>query len=87
MTTVVGDPARHFFITRSVARVMGLNLTHAMQSGRLAPEGYADMVDRCRGCALVEACQEWLSTQASLATTPLPGCMNTGALTQLRQEI
>ncbi|MDJ0823586.1 MAG: DUF6455 family protein [Paracoccaceae bacterium] len=86
MTTIVGEPSRHFFITRSVARVMGVSLSEAMQSGDLAPEGYASMVNRCRGCALVEACQEWLSSQAALAHTPLPGCMNAGALTELRQK-
>lgn len=76
MSHTLGDPARHFFMTRSVARVMGLNLNEAIHGGTLAPETYARMVTTCRGCALVEACEDWLSQQTHLAEAPPPGCCN-----------
>jgi hypothetical protein len=57
MSMPLGDPVRHFFLTRSVARVMGLNLSEAIQRGVLAPEDYAEMVADCSACALVSACR------------------------------
>lgn len=84
MTSVLGDPARHFFMTRGVARVMGLSLAEAMDTGQLDPRRYADMVTRCRGCALVEACEEWLSSRVSGCASPPPGCCNTSELSRLK---
>lgn len=86
MGLTLGDPARHFFMTRSVARVMGLNLSEALNDGSLAPATYAAMVTACRGCALVDACQEWLSRQTSLTGTPPPGCYNGPLLAELQQR-
>ena len=83
MTTTLGDPARHFFMTRSVARVMGLSLSEAMQNGHLDPAEYSNMGTRCRGCALVEACQEWLSTGTAPRRTAPPGCWNGETLQRL----
>jgi hypothetical protein len=34
------------------------------------------MVTRCRGCALVEACEHWLATRTGLSSAPPPGCCN-----------
>lgn len=85
MPAHLGDPERHFFLTRSVARVMGLSLTDAMREGSLAPEVYAGMVTRCRGCALVSACEEWLSKTTSLSAAPPPGCCNGTTLTDLKR--
>ena len=79
----LGDPARHFYMTRSVARVMGLSLSEAMQSGALRPETYAAMVTACRACALVEACERWLGQQTSLAEAAPPGCCNAAVLDRL----
>ncbi|WP_425101587.1 DUF6455 family protein [Tropicibacter sp. S64] len=86
MRPALGDPSQHFFMTRSVARVMGLNLYEDMQSGRLSAEAYAAMVTRCRGCALVEACQDWLASRTALSATPPPGCCNGAQLSALRPQ-
>ncbi|WP_121631168.1 DUF6455 family protein [Tropicibacter alexandrii] len=85
MTLHLGDPERHFFLTRSVARMMGLSLSEEMQRGQLAASTYAGMVTCCRGCALVEACEEWLSRQVPGQASAPPGCCNAKVLTQLRQ--
>lgn len=86
MRETLGDPVRHFWMTRSVARVMGLNLSEEMLSGRLDPDDYADMVTCCRGCALVEACEKWLGVQTGLTASPPPGCYNGNLLSQLRKR-
>ena len=86
MALTLGDPARHFFMTRSVARVMGLNLNEAMKIGSLAPDTYADMVTNCQGCALVSACEKWLARQMNLTATPPPGCCNSTVLSDLKRR-
>ncbi|EPX79807.1 DUF6455 family protein [Salipiger mucosus] len=85
MAQTLGDPARHFWMTRSVARVMGLNLLDAMHDGQLDPKDYAEMVTCCRGCALVEACESWLGAQSRPAAAPPPGCCNATRLMALRK--
>ena len=82
-----GDPARHFYMTRSVARVMGLSLSEAMQTGALPPESYAAMVTACRGCALVEACEKWLAARTEIGPATPPGCRNGAQLTQLHKRL
>ncbi len=77
---MLGDVEKHFWLTRSVARSMGLSLSEEMQRGTLTPEGYSRMVTACRACPLTEACQKWLSDRRTLATTPPEGCANTKVL-------
>ncbi|EIE52823.1 hypothetical protein AL036_15415 [Salipiger aestuarii] len=79
------DSARHFWMTRSVARVMGLNLSNEMRRGRLEPDGYARMVASCQGCALVEACQSWLGDQTDVSAAPPPGCRIGAQLGRLKR--
>ncbi|WP_203595261.1 DUF6455 family protein [Salipiger sp. PrR002] len=82
---MLGDTARHFWMTRSVARVMGVNLSAALREGRLRAEEYEVMVAACRGCALVEQCEKWLAVQHNVAKAPPPGCRIAGPLTRLRR--
>lgn len=86
MSVRLGDPNRHFFMTRSVARVMGLNLYEEVQCGALDSTEYARMVTRCRACPLVEACEEWLSHGVAQTANPPPGCMNADALSALKRS-
>lgn len=72
----LGDPARHFWMTRSVARAMGVSLSEAMADGHLTKEDYAAMVTQCRRCALVAHCEIWLAGQTSLADLAPEGCLN-----------
>lgn len=75
-----GDPGLHFWLTRSVAKVMGISLSEAMANNHLSAQDYASMVTSCRQCALVESCQCWLGAQKALAPSPPPGCANKEAL-------
>lgn len=55
---------RHFWLTRSVARTIGLNLGEALASGRLTPEGYSIMIARCCKAGCSGRCSEWLGQQS-----------------------
>lgn len=72
----LGDPTRHFWITIGVSRCLGVNLSDALQDGKLTHSGYADLVTRCRTCPHAKACEEWMGQQCGRATTPPPGCLN-----------
>ncbi|WP_420569402.1 DUF6455 family protein [Thalassovita sp.] len=67
----LGDPARHFWLTRSVARSMGLNFSDALREGRISPQGYSELVTQCRKCACVAQCEKWLA-QAGISATQAP---------------
>ena len=80
----LGDPAMHFWLTRSAARAMGVNLSEAMASGHLTPKDYCEMVTNCRGCGAVEACQNWLATEAIPRCAAFDACLNKGVLERLK---
>lgn len=83
----LGDPARHFWMTRSVARAMGLTLTEALAQKHLSRETYAAMVTRCRRCPVVDHCEAWLATQASCAEKAPEGCLNSEVLNNIKREM
>lgn len=80
----LGDPSLHFFLTRGVARAMGIGLSDALRTGDLTPDDYAGMVTRCRGCALVETCQAWLARSHGYRDSPPEGCPNESGFMALR---
>ena len=80
----LGDPATHFWLTRSAARAMGVNLSEAMAMGKLSPQGYGQMVTACRACAVVESCTQWLATEAVRQSAAFAGCRNKAALESLQ---
>lgn len=83
----LGDPATHFWLTRSVARVMGVNLSEAMSTGALSASDYADLVKTCRTCPNVVQCQTWLGKRrASCADAPLH-CLNCDRLTRIARDM
>ncbi len=80
----LGDIERHFWLTRSVARCMGVNLSEAMSDGRLSPEEYAEMVTRCRASGCHLQCQEWLAGQLEQAEAAPEHCPNAAIYNRLR---
>ena len=80
----LGDPVQHFWLTRSVARSLGVSLSEAMAEGTLSARGYADMVTRCRRCAHVDACLEWLGDSNKSGTQAPESCVNAELLNGLR---
>lgn len=83
----LGDPTRHFWLTRSVARAMGLNLSEAMAAGSLTPVEYAGMVTNCRKCQNVERCMAWLAANGASAEAAPDHCANAELLNKLGREL
>lgn len=79
-----GDPVTHFWLTRSVARAMGVNLSQAIAAGRLSLEGYCEMVANCCGCGHMEKCQKWLATEAVPRCAAFEACLNKAELENLQ---
>ena len=83
----LGDPATHFWLTRSVARAMGVNLSEALASGALTVGDYAAMVTECRRCMHVESCQHWLATEAVPRCAAYEACRNRDVLERLQRGV
>jgi hypothetical protein len=83
LTKSLGNPELHFWLTRSVAKVMGINLSEAIAQGRISPQDYASMVTACRQCSNVESCQIWLGKQKSLTRIAPDRCANAKTLQAL----
>jgi hypothetical protein len=66
--------------------VLGIDLGAALAEGRIIAGTYAAMITRCRGCALVEACEAWLARTPS-ASAPPPGCCHGAVLSALRPAV
>ena len=84
IVTPLGDPVLHFWLTRSVARSIGLSLTDAMVEGRLTPQGYTEMVTRCRQCPYVAQCEQWLAENGAGAEAVPGTCVNADRLNGLK---
>lgn len=81
----LGDPARAFWLTRSVARAMNISLSEAMADGRLSADHYTQMVTRCRTCACTEHCELWLARSAKGADTAPEVCANADTYNRLKR--
>jgi hypothetical protein len=82
----LGDPDRHFWLVRSVARVMDLDLGGALARGELHRDDYRAFINVCRTCPLVEACQNWLATSTGPSETPPAGCLISADLNRLKRQ-
>lgn len=80
----LGDPNRAFWLTRSVARAIGVNLSEALHRGDLSAIDYAAMVTRCRRCPHAETCEAWLAVHGAGAERAPDCCTNAEALNRLR---
>ncbi|UYV38213.1 DUF6455 family protein [Rhodobacteraceae bacterium D3-12] len=80
----LGDPVTHFWLTRSVARAMGISLSEAMADGKLTTQAYSGMVTTCRQCPFVAACQQWLATEAVPLCQAYEACPNKAQLQRLQ---
>lgn len=79
----LGEIEQHFWLTRSVARVVGVNLSKAMSDGQLTPLEYSEMVARCRNCGYQAACLNWLASQACCAPGVPDHCAHSDLLARL----
>lgn len=82
----LGPINRHFWLTRSVARCIGVSLTEAMAMGQLSEPDYARMVTNCRRASCADMCQAWLAEQTTIADEAPLHCANAKMLNNLRQN-
>mgnify|MGYP006426578017 CR=1 FL=1 len=79
----LGDPDLAFWLTRSVARAAGINLSEAMKRGALSAPEYGEMVTRCRKCRHAETCTAWLAMHGAGAERVPEHCANADRLNAL----
>lgn len=82
----LGAIEHHFWLNRSVARAMGVNLSEAMADGSLSEAGYAELITQCRAGGCAEACALWLSCQTGFNAKAPDHCANAEALTRLKHR-
>lgn len=76
----LGDPTLHFWLTRSVARAMQVNLSDALAQGLLSAPDYSHMITRCRACQKVEDCEKWLANCGGTARSAPGFCAHADIL-------
>lgn len=58
-------------LTRGMARLLGVNLPHAVVDGWLTRRELATLVERCSNCGQSAACTQWLATAVSAPCLPV----------------
>ncbi|WP_295533996.1 DUF6455 family protein [uncultured Thioclava sp.] len=74
----------HYWITRSMGKRMGVNLSDAMRDGRLTQADFAEMITACRTCGRSEFCLALLSERGEEPNVLPNDCPNKSALDSLR---
>ncbi len=82
----LGEVEQHFWLNRSVARAMGVNLSEAMADGSLSETGYAELITRCRAGGCAQDCAQWLARQTGFNAEAPAHCANAEALTRLKHR-
>lgn len=80
---VQGNIDLHFWITRGVARRLGVNLSEAMHDGYLTQADFAEMITRCRKCERTEGCLAMLSERVGPPISLPDWCHNAALLGEL----
>ena len=68
----LGDPRRHYWLVKGMAKATGVNLVRAVEQGRLTVEDWAETVQSCRACGWAEGCRDWLDMAGAATTLPQP---------------
>lgn len=79
-----GDADLHFWITRGMARRLGVNLAAVMRDGVLTREDLAALVQRCRACEGAKGCLAYLSEYPDRAPAPPDWCQNAQVFQELQ---
>ncbi len=66
----LGDPRAHFWRVIKMAKATDVDLSSALDGGRIDVPAYTEMIHRCRGCAAVGACDRLLAAQPQLDAAP-----------------
>jgi len=67
----LGSENRHYWMALTMAKRTGADMQRALEDGRISHEDWAELVQRCRGCAWAEGCACWMAVQEDgLASIP-----------------
>ncbi|TDQ58211.1 DUF6455 family protein [Phaeovulum veldkampii] len=80
---IQGNIDLHFWMTRGMARRLGVNLTAAMQDGLLTQGDLAEMVLRCHNCSGAKGCLAFLAEYPDRAEAAPDWCSNAQVLREL----
>ncbi len=73
----LGARTHHFWLAQRMAAATGADLVAATQQAALSQSDWADMVERCRGCAWGTQCARWLEHPQHAACDRAPSpCVN-----------
>jgi hypothetical protein len=72
------------WLIQRMAKVAGVDLAAAMETGTLSSEDWSKLVSRCRGCAWADSCGEWLDQQFTMVESAPDECINGEAMAELR---
>lgn len=64
------DAYRAWWLTRGMARISGVNLSHAVVEGWLQRAELDRLVTRCAGCRQSASCEGWLATSGPARSMP-----------------
>lgn len=79
----LGKPRDHFWRVIKMAKVCEVDLSTALDEGKIDVEFYADMITGCRGCTQVEKCDRKLTDMPTLEEAP-DYCVNRDTFARLR---
>jgi len=78
---------QHVGLVNKMAERLGVDLSEAMQEGRIAPGDLRASVLRCTGCADPAECMHFLVEHAATGAEAAPGfCRNRQLFTELRDR-
>lgn len=60
-----GRLSRHFWLTRGMARTIGVNMSEALRDGKLSLAEYSHAIATCCACGQSARCIEWMSHQGA----------------------
>ncbi|MBP9184842.1 MAG: hypothetical protein KBF78_17035 [Fuscovulum sp.] len=64
------EAPRAWWLTRGMARIIGVNLSQAVVDGWLSRDELAGIVARCEGCRLQTSCDRWLALSGRERSMP-----------------
>ena len=76
-------PREHFWRVIKMAKANEVDLSTALDEGQIDIEAYADMIERCRGCSAVAACDRLLDENAQVNAAPAY-CRNSRTFAELK---
>lgn len=81
----LGNAREHFWRVIKMAKANRVDLSDALDEGRIDIEDYADMITGCRGCQQVGQCDKLLARRPSLDIAP-DYCVNRSTFVELKAD-